>query len=101
VTPVRAPEKVTVATPVDGLTAPFGMRIIRTPVDGAATAVTVPALLIGEKPGSWMATFVAVPVVMTRMKTPFRAEARRGDRVGSRRSDRRRRAPERDRTDGL
>jgi hypothetical protein len=71
VTPVRAPEKVTVATPVDELTAELGMRIMRTPVDGAATGVTVPGLLCGVNPGSWTPTFVAVPVVITRMKTPF------------------------------
>jgi hypothetical protein len=58
-----------VATP-ELLIAARGMRTIRTPVDGAATAVTVPGLLIAVDPGSRTEMLLDVPVVMTRRNQP-------------------------------
>ncbi|MFG1659082.1 hypothetical protein ACGFIY_21370 [Micromonospora chersina] len=59
------------ATPVAVLIAVRGMKIMRTPVAGQGTAVAVPGFADGVTPGSWTVTFVAVPLVMTRMWTPF------------------------------
>lgn len=63
-------ELVTVAFEVTGSTADAGISSIRTPVAGAARAVTVPGLPSVVRPGSSTEMFDAVPVVMTRSTQP-------------------------------